>query len=53
MYDVELAREVLRQIYEAAKRVERRFSTINSPEDFLATEDGSGIRDLSKRYKGA
>ena len=40
MYDIELVREVLRQIHEAGKRLERRFSTIQSPEDFLATEEG-------------
>ena len=40
MFDIELVREVLRQIHEAGKRIERRFSTIRSPEDFLATEEG-------------
>jgi|GEM_PF-6375450 len=28
MYDVELVREILRQILEAGKRIERRFSPV-------------------------
>ena len=40
MYDIELVREVLRQIHEAGKRIERRFSTIHAPEDFLSSDEG-------------
>lgn len=40
MYDVELIREILCQILEAGKRIERRFSTVHSAEDFLATDEG-------------
>ena len=40
MYDIELTREILRQIHEAGKRIERRFSMIRSPEEFLASEEG-------------
>lgn len=40
MYDVELVREILRQILEAGKRIERRFSTVQHSDDFLATDDG-------------
>lgn len=40
MYDVELVREILRQILEAGKRIERRFSPMRHPDDFLATDDG-------------
>lgn len=40
MYDVELVREILRQILEAGKRIERRFSTVRHSDDFLATDDG-------------
>jgi len=40
MYDVELVREILRQILEAGKRIERRFSTMRHSDDFLATDDG-------------
>lgn len=40
MSDPELVREILSQILEAAGRVERRFALIDSPDDFLASEDG-------------
>jgi uncharacterized protein with HEPN domain len=40
MSDVALIHEVLSQILEAAGRVERRFETIQSPDDFLACDDG-------------
>jgi uncharacterized protein with HEPN domain len=40
MYDVELISEILRQIHEAGKRIERRFSSVRCPEDFLATDEG-------------
>lgn len=40
MSDVKLVVEILRQIHEAAKRIERRFSTIQSPDDFLANDEG-------------
>lgn len=40
MYDAELAKEILSQILEAAGRIERRFSLINSPDDFLSNDEG-------------
>jgi hypothetical protein len=40
MSDAALTREILCQILEAAKRIERRFSTIQSPDDFLAGDEG-------------
>ena len=40
MSDPELVQEILSQILEAANRIERRFASINSPDDFLLSEDG-------------
>ena len=40
MSDVALLREVLRQIEEAIKRIERRFTGIQSAEDFVITDEG-------------
>ncbi len=40
MSDFALVREILSQILEAARRVERRFVTIQSPDDFLAGDEG-------------
>jgi len=40
MSDSELLYEILSQILEAGSRIERRFVSINSPDDFLANEDG-------------
>lgn len=40
MSDKELQVEILRQIQDAVLRIERRFSVIGSPDDFLATDDG-------------
>lgn len=40
MYDVDLVREILCQILEAGKRIERRFSPVGHSDDFLATDDG-------------
>ncbi len=40
MYDVELAREILRQILWSARTIAKRFVAITSPEDFLASEEG-------------
>ena len=40
MYDVELVLEILRQIHEAGKRIERRFSPVRHPNDFLANDEG-------------
>lgn len=40
MYDIELVNEILRQILEAGKRIERRFSPVQHSDDFLATDDG-------------
>jgi uncharacterized protein with HEPN domain len=40
MYDVELVNEVLRQILEAGKRIERRFTLVRHPYDFLANDEG-------------
>jgi uncharacterized protein with HEPN domain len=40
MHDVELAREVLRQIHASAHTVLRRFEPIRSPDDFTASDEG-------------
>jgi uncharacterized protein with HEPN domain len=40
MSDDLLVHEILCQILEAARRIERRFLTIQSPDDFLAGDDG-------------
>lgn len=40
MFDPELVHEILSQIIEASGRVERRFTSIQSPDDFLESEDG-------------
>lgn len=40
MSDPELVAEILSQILEASKRIERRFSTIKNPNDFLTSDDG-------------
>ena len=40
MYDVELAKEILRQILWSAQIIARRFEPITSPEDFLNSESG-------------
>jgi uncharacterized protein with HEPN domain len=40
MSDPGLSCEILRQIEDALRRIERRFSAIASPDDFLATDDG-------------
>jgi uncharacterized protein with HEPN domain len=40
MYDTELILEILHQILEAGRRIERRFSPVKQPDEFLATDDG-------------
>lgn len=40
MSDPELVQEIISQIFEATSRIERRFSSIDLPEDFLASEEG-------------
>jgi uncharacterized protein with HEPN domain len=40
MYDAELVYEILHQMLEAGRRIERRFLTIRTPDDFLADDDG-------------
>jgi uncharacterized protein with HEPN domain len=40
MSDRELVQEILSQILEATSRIERRFASIGSPDEFLANEDG-------------
>ncbi len=40
MFDEELVCEILSQILEAAGRIERRLTSISSPEDFLSSEEG-------------
>jgi uncharacterized protein with HEPN domain len=41
MFDIELVKEILNQILKSALRIERRFSSIETSEDFLSSEDGS------------
>lgn len=40
MSDQELLLEIVKQIEESLSRIERRFSSINQPEDFLRTDQG-------------
>ena len=40
MYDIELVREILRQILGAAQTITKRFVPITSPEDFVISEAG-------------
>jgi uncharacterized protein with HEPN domain len=40
MFDKELAREILSQVLTAANRIERRSTGIESPDDFLASDEG-------------
>ncbi len=40
MFDRDLAQEILAQILIAIERIERRFTTIHSPDDFLKNEEG-------------
>lgn len=40
MSEPRLSCEILHQIEDALHRIERRFSVIDSPDDFLATDDG-------------
>jgi len=37
MYDIELVREILRQILGATQTITRRFAPITSPEDFVVS----------------
>ena len=45
MYDVELVLEILYQIKSGGLKIERRFSKIETADDFLATEDGTDKLD--------
>jgi len=45
MYDVTLLLEKLEQIDEALARFERRFASINSPDDFLDSDKGLDMLD--------
>jgi uncharacterized protein with HEPN domain len=40
MFDQKLVHDILTQILEASGRIERRFAVIQSPDDFLANDDG-------------
>ena len=40
MYDAELAKEILRQIMWSARTITKRFASIASPQDFVASEEG-------------
>jgi len=40
MYDIELVREILRQILGATQTITRRFAPITSPKDFVTSEAG-------------
>jgi len=40
MYDIELVREILRQVLGAARTIAKRFAPITSPEDFVSSEAG-------------
>jgi uncharacterized protein with HEPN domain len=40
MYDIELVKEILRQILWSAQTITKRFEPIASPEDFMVSESG-------------
>ena len=40
MYDIELVREILRQVLCSAQTIAKRFAPITSPEDFVSSEEG-------------
>jgi uncharacterized protein with HEPN domain len=40
MYDIELVKEILRQVLWSARTIGKRFAPIASPEDFVASESG-------------
>ena len=40
MYDIELVKEILRQILWSTQTIARRFTLITSPEDFVVSEAG-------------
>ncbi|MFQ6099678.1 MAG: DUF86 domain-containing protein [Anaerolineae bacterium] len=40
MYDIELVKEILRQILWSAQTITKRFASIASPEDFVTSEEG-------------
>ena len=40
MYDIELVKEILRQVLWSAQTIGKRFAPIASPEDFVASESG-------------
>ncbi|MCK5733645.1 MAG: DUF86 domain-containing protein [Candidatus Latescibacteria bacterium] len=40
MYDRELAKEILHQIFRASRTILKRFEPIESPDDFAASESG-------------
>ena len=40
MFDAELVKEILGQLLIATRRIERRFATIQQPEDFTTSEEG-------------
>jgi hypothetical protein len=39
-YDLDLAREILRQILWSAQTITKRFEPITAPDDFIASEEG-------------
>ena len=40
MFDKDLAREILTQVYKSTQTISRRFKPIESYDDFIATEEG-------------
>jgi len=40
MYDRALAREIVRQMLEAVRRIERRTAGLSAPNDFLSSDEG-------------
>lgn len=52
MFDVDLVREVLRQIHEACRRIERRFAPVRQPDEFLATDEGLDRLDAISLHEG-
>jgi len=56
MYDRELAKEILHQIYRASRTILKRFEPIESPDDFAASDAicmqlvaiGESLKNLDK-----
>ena len=53
MYDIELVKEILRQILWSAQTIAKRFAPITSPEDFVASESGASCCSVIHKSNGS